>query len=146
MQSRLKYRTALLRCARLLSDEFNELLLPYQLNYSLWQVVYLLHEKSESTSIDIAKYLNVSKPSIAKRVNTLETLGLIDHVKSPDKRQKVLKLSPHGEHLFILCSKAIDQYESDLLASLPKAQLEQSFQVLNTLVNKIISNKTGCES
>ncbi|MGE8560289.1 MAG: MarR family transcriptional regulator, partial [Acinetobacter sp.] len=45
MSPQLKFRASLLRCARLMSDEINTILLPYQLNYSLWQVLYVIQLK-----------------------------------------------------------------------------------------------------
>ena len=70
MSPPLGFRSAMLRCARMLSDEVNTLLIPYQLNYSLWQVMYVIQEMNGCTSIEIAEILNVSKPSIAKRIHT----------------------------------------------------------------------------
>lgn len=134
MPSPLKYRTVLLRCARLLSEEFNQILLPHQLNYSLWQVIYFIHDQSEVNSIDVAKYLKVSKPSIAKRVQTLMQLDLLQQVATADKRQKNLVLTPHGLELFETCSLQIDQYEQKLLSDFDKEQLEQSFNTLSQLL------------
>lgn len=134
MPSPLKYRTVLLRCARLLSEEFNQILLPHQLNYSLWQVIYFIHDQSEVNSIDVAKYLKVSKPSIAKRVQTLMQLDLLQQVSTADKRQKNLVLTPHGLELFETCSLQIDQYEQKLLSDFGKEQLEQSFNTLSQLL------------
>lgn len=134
MPSPLKYRTVLLRCARLLSEEFNQILLPHQLNYSLWQVIYFIHDQSEVNSIDVSKYLKVSKPSIAKRVQTLMQLDLLQQVSTADKRQKNLVLTPHGLELFETCSLQIDQYEQKLLSDFGKEQLEQSFNTLSQLL------------
>lgn len=134
MPSPLKYRTVLLRCARLISEEFNQILLPHQLNYSLWQVIYFIHDQSEVTSIDVAKYLKVSKPSIAKRVQTLMQLDLLQQVATADKRQKNLVLTPYGLKLFETCSLQIDQYEQKLLSDFDKEQLEQSFNTLSQLL------------
>ena len=141
----LKFRTTLLKCARHLSEEFNHLLEPHQLNYSLWQVVYLLHEKNSSTSIDIAKYLNVSKPSIAKRVQVLEQLNLIEHVSTTDKRQKMIKLNTQGLHIYALCSAEIDQYETQLLQHLNPIKLDTTLEVLTNLLNSLETKKTGAE-
>lgn len=134
MPSPLKYRTVLLRCARLLSEEFNHILLPYQLNYSLWQVIYFIHDQSEVNSIDVARYLKVSKPSIAKRVHSLMQLNILQQVATADKRQKKLVLTPHGLELFAICSAQIDQYEQHLLNDFDKEQLAQSFNTLSQLL------------
>ena len=48
MLNPLNFRASLLRCARLMSDEINIILLPHQLNYSLWQVLYVIQLKQGS--------------------------------------------------------------------------------------------------
>lgn len=145
MQSPIKFRTLLLRCSRLISDECNVILLPHQLNYSLWQVLYLIQEKSEITSIDLAKYLNVSKPSIAKRVQALIQLDLLEQVATQDKRQKKLKLSIHGYSVFNLCSKKIDDFELQLLANFDETELKQTSATLVKLLNQLEYQHMGAE-
>lgn len=135
--SPLKFRTALLRCARLLSDEINILLLPHQLNYSLWQVLYVIHLKQQCTQRDIAAYLKVSKPSITKRIWVLLDLGLIQQLESSDKRQKCLTFSPHGQDLFQYCSTQIDQFEQQLLQSFAVADIAHTRDTLNQLSEQL---------
>lgn len=145
MKSPLKFRTLLLRSSRLLSDEFNELLLPFQLNYSLWLVVYFIEERPEITSIDLAKLLNVSKPSIAKRVNTLMQLNIITYLKSDDKRLKKLILTEHGHTIYSACSSQIDEYEALFLNDIDPIQLQQASQLLMQVMLKL-ENKNGVQS
>ena len=146
MPSPVKFRTLLLRCARLMTDEYNVILLPYQLNYSLWQVLYVIQAQSELTSIDLAKYLNVSKPSIAKRVHTLLQLELLEQVFTKDKRQKKLKLSKQGQSLFKTCSQKIDQFEQRLLVDLNPNHLKQSADTLNQLLNRLEHQSQGVDA
>lgn len=135
--SPLKFRTALLRCARLFSDEVNTLLLPHQLNYSLWQVLYVIHLKQQCTQVDIAAYLKVSKPSITKRIRVLLDLGLIHQLESSDKRQKCLTFSSHGQELFKHCSSQIDQFEQQLLQSFAVADIAHTREILNQLSEQL---------
>lgn len=141
MPSPLKYRTVLLRCARLISDDFNEILLPYQLNYSLWQVLYLIQEHPAINSIDLAKLLNISKPSVAKRVQILMQLGFLQQVETHDKRQKKLILSKCGQSLFSECAEKIDSYERETLKDFDHFEIVQSFQTLNTLLEQLQNKK-----
>lgn len=146
MSSSLKFRTLLLRCSRLISDECNVILLPHQLNYSLWQVLYMIQEHSEITSIDLAKYLNVSKPSIAKRVHALLQLKLLEQVLTEDKRQKKLKLSKQGQNLFQICSEKIDLFEQKLLVNIDPANLKQSSETLSQVLNQLEHKSKGAEA
>lgn len=146
MPSSLKFRTLLLRCSRLISDECNIILLPHQLNYSLWQVLYMIQEQSEITSIDLAKYLNVSKPSIAKRVHTLLQLDLLEQVMTEDKREKKLKLSKQGQTLFQICSEKIDLFEQQLLIDIEPANLNQSSETLSQLLHHLEYKSKGAKA
>ncbi|NHB57461.1 MarR family transcriptional regulator [Acinetobacter sp. 194] len=146
MSSKIKYRTALLRCARLLSDELNHVLIPFQLNYSLWQVIYVLNEKTECTSIELAQYLNVSKPSITKRIQVLEQLNVIEHVHTEDKRQKMLRLNTEGLQLYQQCSATIDDYESGLLQDINTHDLDVSLQTLTELMKILENTSVGAQS
>ena len=138
-----KIRTVLLRSARLMSEMINEVLETYQLNYSLWQVIYLIHEHQCITSIDLSKILKVSKPSIAKRIQVLLQLNIIEPVKSLDKREKKLQLTAHGYSVFSDCSKMIDVAEQDLLSNFQIKDLQQTFETLEQILQKLETNKRG---
>lgn len=136
----------MLRCSRLISDEYNLILLPHQLNYSLWQVLYVIQAQSEITSIDLAKYLNVSKPSIAKRVHKLLQLELLEQVFTEDKRQKKFKLSKQGQSLFETCSQKIDQFEQRLLVHINPNDLKQSSETLSQLLYQLEYQSQGVDA
>ena len=138
-----KIRTVLLRSARLMSEMINEVLETYQLNYSLWQVIYLIHEHQCITSIDLSKILKVSKPSIAKRIQVLLQLNIIEPVKSLDKREKKIQLTAHGYSVFSDCSKMIDVAEQDLLSNFQINDLQQTFETLEQILQKLETNKRG---
>jgi DNA-binding MarR family transcriptional regulator len=137
MPDPLKFRASLLRCARLMSDEINTLLLSHQLNYSLWQVLYVIQLKQGCTSIDIAEYLNISKPSIAKRIHVLMQLNVLEQVDTEDKRQKKLILSSNGQQLFKTCSKKLDEFEQQLLVPLELAAQKSTLDTLHKLMEHL---------
>ncbi|WP_349929641.1 MarR family transcriptional regulator [Acinetobacter sp. A1-4-2] len=143
MPNRLNFRASLLRCARLMSDEINTILLPHQLNYSLWQVLYVIQLKQGCTSIDIAEYLNVSKPSIAKRIHALMQLEVLDQVDTEDKRQKKLILSIKGQQLFAACSEKLDLFEQRLLLPLDQAAQNSTLNTLHKLMDHLQEMKGG---
>ncbi|WP_250852356.1 winged helix DNA-binding protein [Acinetobacter sp. ANC 5414] len=146
MSPQLKFRASLLRCARLMSDEINTILLPHQLNYSLWQVLYVIQLKQGCTSIDIAEYLNVSKPSIAKRIHALMRLEVLEQVDTEDKRQKKLILSAKGVEVFQICSEKMDVFEQQLLLPLDQNSKTCTLDTLHTLMEHLQELKTGTQS
>jgi len=143
MSPPLGFRSAMLRCARMLSDEVNTLLIPYQLNYSLWQVMYVIQEMNGCTSIEIAEILNVSKPSIAKRIHILIQQNIVMQVETDDKRQKKMVLTATGLKLYEQCSKEIDLLEQQLLHPFLATQIDVSTQLMNDLIDILNVRKIG---
>ncbi|OTG87123.1 MarR family transcriptional regulator [Acinetobacter sp. ANC 4558] len=126
-----------------MSDEINTLLVPYKLNYSLWQVLFVIEDRHGCTSIEIADYLNVSKPSIAKRIHSLMLLNVLQQVETDDKRQKKLILSPTGRELFKQCSHVVDEFESRLIQTLDSEQVKQSTTLLQQLTDQLEKSRRG---
>lgn len=143
MDSPLKFRPSLMRCARMMSDEVNMLLLPHNLNYSLWQVLYVIQHRQGCTSIEIADYLNVSKPSIAKRIHSLMHLNVLQQVETEDKRKKKLILSQNGQQIYEDCSKLIDRFEQSLIQNFDSKLLEQSTYLLQQIIQQLEASKLG---
>ena len=143
MNSILGFRSSLLRCARMMSDEINTLLLPYQLNYSLWQVMFVIRKKNGCTSIEMAEYLNVSKPSIAKRVHALSQLHILTHVETEDKRQKKLILSETGLALFQQCSQDIDRFEQSLIAQFNPQDIQHAIHIFHSIASALETQHLG---
>ncbi|WP_171406236.1 MULTISPECIES: MarR family winged helix-turn-helix transcriptional regulator [Acinetobacter] len=143
MNSRLGFRTSLLRSSRMICDEINTLLLPYQLNYSLWQVMFVIHEKQSCTSIDIANYLNVSKPSITKRTLILSQLGILTQLATQDKRQKKIALSDAGLQLYQTCASVINDFEQSMIQQFDQKDVVLSTALLNTLIDQLSAKNSG---
>lgn len=139
----LNFRSSLLRCARIVSDHINHLLLPCNLNYSLWQVMYVIQHKQGCTSIEIADYLNVSKVSIAKRIHSLMQLDVLQQIETSDKRQKKLILSRNGQSLFQQGSRLIEQFEYDLTQHFDPEILKNSIDLLQQSIQLIEMSKLG---
>ncbi|WP_374666561.1 MarR family winged helix-turn-helix transcriptional regulator [Acinetobacter sp.] len=143
MNSQLGFRASLMRCARMFSDEVNTILLPYQLNYSLWQVMFVIQEKQGCTSIEIAEYLNVSKPSIAKRTRILAQLNVVSQVQTDDKRQKKLVLSAAGQKLYQQCAAEIGQFEQQLIQPFNPQEILKSTALLNEISAALETRTAG---
>ena len=143
MNSRLDFRTSLLRSSRMICDEINTLLLPYQLNYSLWQVMFVIHEKQSCTSIDIANYLNVSKPSITKRTLILSQLGILTQLATQDKRQMKIALSDAGLQLYQTCASVINDFEQSMIQQFDPKDVVLSTALLNTLIDQLSAKNSG---
>lgn len=138
-----KFRASLLRSARLISDEINQLLLPFQLNMSYWQALFVIEMKDGCTALEIAEYLNISKPAVSKRINPLLELDLITCTSTVDKRQKKLILTAQGRDIFMQCSVAIDHFEATLLEGFSAHEIAITKNVLDRVIEKMILKKQG---
>lgn len=136
-----QFRTSLLQCARLISHDINRLLEPIQMNYSLWQVLYVIEQKNSCTALEIADYLLVSKPSITKRIKALSDLAVIEQIVTTDKRQKKLTLSHYGQQFYQQCAELISRYEQQLLAPFSMQQKQATHLLLKQLIASIQSSK-----
>lgn len=141
MQTTSRFRFALLRCARLLSDEMNAVLIDYDLNYSLWQSLVIIKLHQECTAMDIAQELQISKPAVTKRLNVLFAAQWIEQITSQDKRQKKLQLSVQGEELFQRCCERIDVLEAELLQGFQVDQLQHAHHLIFNLMQHLQARK-----
>ena len=135
MPNNPKFRTVLLKCTRLFTDQLNSILSHYDLNYSLWQVIYLVKNHQKINSIELSRELNVSKPSIAKRIHVLHSMDLIEFENINDKRQKILVLTQTGLDIYQRCTVKIDQYEQQLLKQFEDAEIAQTTKILTDLLS-----------
>lgn len=142
MQNSPKFRVVLLRSARLFSDRLNDILAQYQLNYSMWQLIYHIYDHDSITSIDLAHELNVSKPSIAKRINNLHKLDVIQFLESSDKRQKLIQLTEKGRDLYQICTIQIDQFEQQFLNQINPEDIAQSAETLQLFLSILERDKS----
>ena len=137
MEPPCRFRFALLRCARLLGDEMNAVLLEYDLNYSLWQSLVMIKLHQPCIALDLAEELQISKPAVTKRLNVLFTADWVEQIASIDKRQKMLQLSALGEDLFEVCCQRIDLLEAELLKGFDVDALKQAHGLIFGLMQHL---------
>jgi len=115
---------------RPLVSKMNELLGEYDLSYSLWQVIYYLKNKGPSSLVDIANYYNIEKPSVTRRVNSLEAKLIVRAISSKDKREKIIELTEIGEELYKVCRKRITKLEHDVMKDITENEQIIMFETL----------------
>ena len=133
----LPFRALLLRSSRLFTDKINILLQPYDLNYSLWTVLYVIKQAGSCSQIEIAQALKISQPAVTKRIATLEQGEFICFIPSENKREKIVSLSEKGKQCFIKAEKQIQQLEQQYSEGLSDAQIEQAKTVLSTFLQNL---------
>lgn len=105
--------------------------------------MFVIHEKQSCTSIDIANYLNVSKPSITKRTLILSQLGILTQLATQDKRQKKIALSDAGLQLYQTCASVINDFEQSMIQQFDQKDVVLSTALLNTLIDQLSAKNSG---
>ena len=126
----LPFRALLLRSSRLFTDRINTVLQGYDLNYSLWTVLYVVNNLGTCSQIEIAQALKISQPAVTKRIANLESSNFITFIPSENKREKIVTLTAKGKQCFIDGEKEIQQLEELYSEGLSSAQIEQAKSIL----------------
>lgn len=115
----------------------NRLLQPHGLSYSLWQVVLYLQEHERASLVEISTYYGIEKPSITRRVQRLEELGLLTSESGKDRREKWIALSSRGRSLYARCRQQLTDLEHQITAGVPHGDLEQAVSVFRRVLSKL---------
>lgn len=122
---------------RPLIQSLNELLQPYDLSYSLWQVMVYLYEHEHASLVEISTYYGIEKPSITRRVQRLEELGYLTMAQGNDRREKSIGLSRQGHSVYTQCRHKITALERRATEGIAAAHLEQTAAVLQQVRDNI---------
>ena len=122
-------------------SKLNDLLSEYNLSYSLWQVIFYLKRYGPSSLVDISKYYNIEKPSITKKVQSLEEKMIVKEIVSKNKREKIIQLTETGEKLYRTCREKITCLESEVMKDIPKEEQKIVFEVFPKILGSITTEK-----
>lgn len=107
----LPYRTLLIRSARLFTEKLNTALNEFDLNYSQWVVLHVIHDAKQCSLVEISKVLGISQPAVTKRVFELEQKQFIRFVTTQNRREKIVALNEAGEDIYLKGQKFLDDIE-----------------------------------
>ena len=124
----------------------NELMGPYELSYSLWQVIFYIKNNGASTLVEIANHYHVEKPTITRRVQRLEQLKMVEQIPGKDKREKIIQLTALGEEIYMKCRKKITELEYLVMEGIAEEDQAITFQTLPKIKENIIQGEGNkCE-
>ena len=126
---------------RPITSKINDLLSENNISYSLWQVIFYLKQNGPSSLVDISKYYNIEKPSVTRRVQSLEEKMIITEVVSKNKREKIVKLTETGEELYKICREKITCLEYEVMKGIPEEKQQILFEVLPQILENIKNEK-----
>lgn len=122
---------------RPLIQALNQLLHPYELSYSLWQVMLYAHEHEHASLVEISQYYGIEKPGVTRRVQRLEELGYLSCVPGNDRREKSLALTEQGQRVYSECRVKITALEQRITAGIGVGALEQTVAVFRQLLGNL---------
>ncbi|WP_411167853.1 MarR family winged helix-turn-helix transcriptional regulator [Clostridium sp. MB05] len=122
-------------------SKLNDLLSEYNLSYSLWQVIFYLKNNGPSSLVDISKYYNIEKPSVTRRVQSLEEKMIIEEITGKNKREKIIQLTETGEELYQICREKITCLEYELMKGITKEEQQIVFEVIPRVLENITNEK-----
>lgn len=122
-------------------SKLNDLLSEHNLSYSLWQVIFYLKNNGPSSLVDISKHYNIEKPSVTRRVQSLEEKMIIKEIIGKNKREKIIQLTETGEELYQICREKITGLEYEVMKSIPEEAQEIIFEVLPRILENITNEK-----
>lgn len=128
-----------LRVYRPLITNLNELLAPYHLSYSLWEVIFYVKNFGPSTLVEVSSYFNVEKPTITRRVYRLEELKMVEQIPSKDRREKIIQLTKLGEEIYQGCRVKITELENEVMNDIPNDEQVVVFQILPRIQSHLMN-------
>jgi MarR family transcriptional regulator for hemolysin len=126
---------------RPITSKMNDLLSEYNLSYSLWQVIFYLKNNGPSSLVDISKYYSIEKPSVTRRVQSLEEKMIITEIVSKNKREKIIQLTEVGEELYQICRERITCLEYEVMKGITEEEQQIVFEVLPQILENIKNQK-----
>lgn len=109
----------------------------YQLYSSQWALLRLLMDKGPHTFVDIANFMFIEKPSVTRLVQKLVELGYVETVAGRDKREKLIKLTAHGETIVKEIQAHLKPTMEQALAGVSERDIEIATQVLANICANI---------
>ncbi|BDH60387.1 MarR family transcriptional regulator [Lysinibacillus sp. PLM2] len=130
-----------IRLYRPLITKLNELMSPYELSYSLWQVIFYIKNYGPSTLVDVSSFYEVEKPTITRRVHRLEELKLVKQIPGKDRREKVIQLTLSGEDIYQTLRAKITELENGIMEGISLDEQTVCFQTLPRIQENLLKKE-----
>lgn len=122
---------------RPLTNFLNGILEKHELSSSYWRLLRVLENGESKNFRDITKELIVEKPAVTKFIKKLSDLEMIEIHSGHDKREKMVKLTPHGKDKMAEIRSELNPFLENLLEGLSQEQIDHAIEVLDTVRKNI---------
>jgi DNA-binding MarR family transcriptional regulator/N-acetylglutamate synthase-like GNAT family acetyltransferase len=105
---------------------------PYSLTEA--RVLFELAQRQDLTSSDVCHELGLDAGYLSRILARLEQQGLLEKVRSEaDGRQRLLRLTPEGEHAFALLNQRSRDEVAEMLSDLSEEDQQRLLKAMNTI-------------
>jgi DNA-binding MarR family transcriptional regulator/GNAT superfamily N-acetyltransferase len=105
---------------------------PYSLTEA--RVLFELAQRQDLTSSDVCRELGLDAGYLSRILARLEQQGLLEKVRSEaDGRQRLLRLTPEGEHAFALLNQRSRDEVAEMLSDLSEEDQQRLLKAMNTI-------------
>ncbi|MCM3323768.1 MarR family transcriptional regulator [Cytobacillus sp. FSL W7-1323] len=118
-------------------NRLNSLLTKHQLQRAQWTILYYLYHFGPTTLVEIAAYQGVEKPTVTRTINQLEEYGYVEKIPSMDKREKKMKITNEGEHIYKKIRIPIDQFEMEILEGITPEEQEECIRIFDSIKSNL---------
>lgn len=115
------------------TNHINLQLEKYQLYSSQWALLRLLTDRGPHSLVEIANFMYIEKPSVTRLVQKLVELGYVETVAGKDKREKLVRLTEHGENIVKEIQANLKPYLEGSLAGVSEKDIEIATRVLEKI-------------
>ncbi len=111
----------------------------YQLSAQDFGILMRLAHEGELTQVRISELMMRDKTTITRRIDKLETKGLVERVRKPDDRRSFyIHLTPEGNKALNTLTPLVQALQQELLADVSDTDKEVTISVLKQISAKLI--------
>lgn len=126
------------RLFRLISQRIEDVLKPYGLGRTQWQVLFRVHRAGTLAQKDLVQALQVEPATLTGVIDALSAKGWLERLGSEeDKRCRVLRLSPAGEELLAGIADPYELVEKRMLAGVTPEERELVERTLEHMISNL---------
>lgn len=121
------------RAAQVMMAELHELLAALEMRISDASILLLIANRTDMTSSEIGKLLDIQRANMVPLLNRLEVAGLIER-RPIDRKSQAILLSDAGKKMKRRLEPLIHDFEQSLLMRIPEQHRDHFVPALNALI------------
>lgn len=119
---------------------------PLGITRSQWWVLAFLSRRDGMTQTALAADLDLTKVAVGGLIDRMESGGFVERrADERDARARRVYLTRSGQKLVSTIRESVDSVETEILATVTEAELDEAARVLKTIKERLLE-LTGAES